>query len=99
MKYKDKLTVSECIKCKKITWPQTFFCKYCLNKTNNRYLSSHGTVIEFSKKNKDLFCIGKFENIKLMGIIDNKKNICIGQKIKLYYYIKQNIYKFKFKLR
>jgi uncharacterized OB-fold protein len=67
---KGNLIVSDCINCKKITWPPSEFCNQCLKKTTWRKCSNQGKIIEFSKKNDNYFGIIEFEgSFRIMGTI------------------------------
>ena len=64
---------SECTYCKKIVWPPSDYCDNCFMKVNWRKVSPNGKLIEWSKKNNDIFCIAEFENtIRVMGKLDTK---------------------------
>ena len=65
-----KFVVSECKKCNKIVWPSSEICNQCLDKTYWRDVNSNGEIIEFSKHDKEYFCLAKFEEeIRIMGKI------------------------------
>ena len=67
---KGNLIVSDCINCKKITWPPSDFCNQCLKKTSWRNCSNQGKIIEFSKQNDTYFGIIEFEkSFRIMGTI------------------------------
>lgn len=69
---KENLIISECTNCKKIIWPPSEFCSYCLKKTVWRKCSNKGKIIEFSKLNGIYFGIIEFENnFRIMGTIVN----------------------------
>jgi uncharacterized OB-fold protein len=64
---------SECTYCKKIVWPPSDYCDNCFMEVNWRKVSPNGKLIEWSKKNNDIFCIAEFENtIRVMGKLDTK---------------------------
>ena len=48
-------------------------------------MSRFGTLIEFSKKDKTLFCIAEFENaIRIMGTLETRSKIpLIGQRVQM----------------
>ena len=67
---------SECIDCNKIVWPPSDYCDNCFMEVNWRKVSSNGKLIEWSKKNNDVFCIAEFENsIRVIGKLDSKNVI------------------------
>ena len=67
---------SECIDCNKIVWPPSNYCDNCFKEVNWRKVSSNGKLIEWSKKNNDIFCIAEFENtIRVIGKLDTKNII------------------------
>ena len=67
---------SECIDCNKIVWPPSNYCDNCFKEVNWRKVSSNGKLIEWSKKNNDIFCIAEFENtIRVLGKLDSKNVI------------------------
>ena len=80
---KGNLIISECLKCKKITWPPSNFCNVCLKENSWRKCSTLGTIIEFSKQNDVYFCIVELENsLRAMAkIISGIPEI--GKKIKV----------------
>lgn len=80
---KGNMVISECLKCKKITWPPSNFCNHCLNENSWRKCSKYGKIIEFSKKNNIYFCVVELENsLRLLGKITSG-NPKIGKEIKI----------------
>ena len=64
---------SECSYCEKIVWPPSDYCDNCFMDVNWRKVSPNGKLIEWSKKNNDVFCIAEFENtIRVIGKLDTK---------------------------
>jgi len=82
MSFEDKLSkgqfyIPECLACKKIIWPPSEFCDKCNRKTSLKKEEFEGKIIEFSKQNKNYFCLVEFCNaIKLMAKMTSspKKN-------------------------
>ena len=65
-----KFCIPECTVCKKIVWPPVEFCNYCSGAVSLKKGNFKGKVIEFSRHNKEYFCIIEFENkIKLIANI------------------------------
>ena len=67
---KGNLIVSDCVNCKKITWPPSEFCNQCLKETSWRKCSNQGKIIEFSKQNDIYFGVIEFEkSFRMIGTI------------------------------
>ena len=65
---KGNFVTSECTNCKKIVWPPSNYCNNCFKHVNWRRISLYGKIIEWSKKDNDIFCITEFENtIRIIG--------------------------------
>jgi len=81
----NKFISSECQKCKKLVWPPSEFCSVCFGKVTWREVSRGGKLIEFSKKEDEMFCIAEFENvIRIMGELKvGTKTPMIGQDLEL----------------
>ena len=91
---------SECLHCAKIVWPPSDYCNICFRNVVWRKVSSNGKLIEWSKKENDIFCITEFENtIRIMGKLDSK-NIVLkpGQLVKLTKCDLNNKHKFFFSI-
>ena len=104
-KFEEELRVgnfvtSECLYCAKIDWPPSAYCNNCFKNVSWRKVSPNGKLIEWSKKNNDIFCIAEFENsIRVIGKLDSKNVIPKpGQLIKLTKCTLNNKPKFFFKL-
>ena len=89
-KFEDELktgnfVTSECNHCNRIVWPPSNYCDNCFREVNWRKVSENGIIIEFSKKEHDIFCIAEFENkIRIIGKLNTEINmIKPGQIIKL----------------
>lgn len=73
MSFEEKLSkgefcIPECTKCKKIVWPPSEFCSHCFGATSLKTGDFEGKVIEFSKQNKEYFCLVEFEGaIRIMA--------------------------------
>jgi len=74
--------IPECTVCKRIVWPPVEFCSHCFGLVSLRKGDFQGKIIEFSKQNKEYFCVVEFENIiKVMAkILQIPK---IGQIVKI----------------
>jgi len=65
---KGNFCIPECIKCKKTIWPPSEFCDRCNGKVSLKSGEFEGKIIEYSKQNKDYFCMVEFSNsIRLMA--------------------------------
>jgi len=81
---KGRFVVGECSKCQKITWPPNNFCSYCFGSLSWRDIKEPGTIIEYSTRNNEVFCMAEFENVvRIMGIISNNTQPKHGQKIRI----------------
>ena len=79
------MIITECKKCNKLVWPNCKFCSICLEKTRKRDVNNIGKIIEFSKKDKTIFCIGEFEQIRIIGTLQtNSNDILPNSRIKLH---------------
>ena len=58
---KGNFLIPKCTKCEKIVWPPTEFCDYCMGKTSLKEGDFQGKIIEFSRQNKNYFCIVEIE--------------------------------------
>ncbi len=77
-----KFFIPECMKCKKIVWPPVEFCNYCFGIVSLKEGDFEGKIIEFSRQDKQYFCIVEFENtIRIMATISKIPEI--GQKVKI----------------
>ncbi|HET6516714.1 MAG TPA: zinc ribbon domain-containing protein [Nitrosopumilaceae archaeon] len=90
MKFESELkkgvfVVGKCPKCKKATWPPSDYCNLCFGNLEWRESSYEGKLIEFAKKNDEIFCIAEIdEGIRVMGtLILNSTKPEIGSKIRL----------------
>lgn len=96
---KGNFLLSECKRCKKITWPPSEWCNQCLGTNSWRKSTCKGKIIEFSKKENTYFCVAEIEHsIKILGeiISDNPK---IGKSIRIIDCgIKDDNYFFKMKM-
>ena len=80
---KGNFIIAECLDCKKIIWPPSEFCNQCFREVSWRKGSREGKVIEFSKHDKDYFCLVEIENtIKIMGKISSGTPK-VGQHVKI----------------
>ena len=73
MNFETELTngvfcIPECTICKKIVWPPTEFCNRCFGATSLKKGDFVGKIIEFSKQNKEYFCLVEFKNtVRIMA--------------------------------
>lgn len=74
--------VPECSVCKKIIWPPTEICNYCLGQVSLKKPIGEGKIIEFSSNDDGYFCMVEFEKtIRIMArIVETPK---IGQSVKI----------------
>ena len=74
--------IPECTVCKKIIWPPVDFCKFCFTQTTLREGDFEGTIVEFSSKDGEYFCVVEFEEI--IRIMAKRSEIPeIGQKVRI----------------
>jgi uncharacterized OB-fold protein len=65
---KGKLHIPECTVCKKLVWPPSEFCDKCNGETSLKKEEFEGKIIEFSRQNKEYFCIVEFcDSIRIMA--------------------------------
>ena len=77
-----KFSIPECTVCKKIVCAPVEFCNYCFGAVSLKKGDFKGKVIEFSRQNKEYFCIIEFENtIKVIAKISQIPEI--GQTVKI----------------
>lgn len=81
---RGRFVVGECTKCKKITWPPNDFCSSCFESLSWREIKEPGTLIEYSAKDKQRFCMVEFENaIRIIGTLPGNSEPEPGQKIRI----------------
>ena len=81
---KNNFVCSECLKCKKLVWPSSDFCNSCFSPVTWKNMDRTAKLIEFSKRNDEIFCIAEFENnIRIMGRIQPTSYLKIGQSLRL----------------
>ncbi|MFQ5476180.1 MAG: hypothetical protein ACE5DT_04025 [Nitrosopumilus sp.] len=74
--------IPECTVCKKIVWPPSEFCNNCFGAVSLKKGDFEGKIIEFSRQNKEYFCLVEFEkNIRVMAKISQTPEI--GQIVKI----------------
>jgi len=80
-----KFVCSECVNCNKLVWPPSDFCNSCFSKVRWRQVSTTAVLVEFSKKDKTVFCIAELEGaIRVMGALEtDAKELTIGQELYL----------------
>ena len=76
-----KFYIPECSICKKVVWPPTEFCNSCFGAVSLKKEASEGTIIEFSRQNKQYFCLVDFDGIRIMAKISQTPKI--GQLVKI----------------
>jgi uncharacterized OB-fold protein len=87
MNFESKLNegifcIPECVECKKIVWPPSEFCNHCFGKVSLKEGPFVGKIIEFSRQDKQYFCLVEFEDaIRIMAKIPKIPNI--GQSVKI----------------
>jgi len=96
-----KFVCSECPKCDKLVWPPSDFCNICFSKVKWRQVSKKGKLIEFSRKDNEIFCIAEFENtIRIMGELETGSKIPLaGQDLDLVKCSYTDMEKFFFQLK
>lgn len=73
---------SYCSKCSILVWPPSDLCNKCFSDVNWRPVLRTAKLIEFSRKDKEYFCIAEFEGkIRVMGNIENASNLQVGQSL------------------
>ncbi len=78
----NNLVCSECLKCNKIVWPPSDYCNKCFGDVTWRKISRNATLVEYSCKNGDCFCIAELEGqIRVIGTIQDKSDLKIGQSL------------------
>ncbi len=76
----DNFVCSKCNKCDKLVWPPSDFCNSCFGVVEWKQLNRTAKLIEFSKKDDELFCIAEFEGkIRIVGRLQNSTDLKIGQ--------------------
>ncbi len=80
---KNNFVCSECLKCQKIVWPPSEYCNKCFGNVTWRKISRNATLLEYSCKNGEYFCLAELEEgqIRLVGKILESSRIEIGQKL------------------
>ncbi len=78
-----KFCIPECERCKKIAWPPAEFCSHCFGTVSLKEEEEvEGKIIEFSRQDKQYFCIVEFQGaIRIMANIS--KTPKIGQEVKI----------------
>ena len=65
---KGNFFIGECTQCKKIVWPPADYCNACFGKVSAKKGPSKGKIIEFSRQEKNYFCLVEFEkNVRIIG--------------------------------
>lgn len=78
------LVASACPKCKYKAWPPSKFCSQCLIHTEQKELDCHGTIIEYSKKDGEYFCLAEFgDTIRIIGSLKTDTTPKIGSIVTL----------------
>lgn len=91
---------SECPKCKKLVWPPSEYCNKCFGEVIWRQISRNATLLEYSSKNGEYFCMAELEGqIRIMGTITNVSELQIGENLILEKCDYDGSEKFTFKLK
>lgn len=78
----NNFVCSECLRCKKIVWPPNDYCNKCFDNVTWRQISRDAILLEYSCKNGEYFCMAEFEDqIRVIGTIQEKSGLEIGQKL------------------
>jgi uncharacterized OB-fold protein len=73
-----------CTHCNKLVWPISDFCNQCFGMAIWKKVNRTAKLIEFSRKDGEIFCISEFEDgLRIMGNIINAPNLQIGQSLNL----------------
>ncbi len=76
-----KFVISECTKCNKVIWPPSEICSTCFGAALWKEGPNHGKILEFSKKEGNVFCLVEFDKgIRLIGTLE-EDNPEIGQDV------------------
>ncbi|RNJ76821.1 MAG: hypothetical protein EB828_02305 [Nitrosopumilus sp. D6] len=76
-----RFCIPECISCKKTVWPPAPRCSHCLGRVRLQDGNHTGTVIEFSKKENEYFCMVEFGAARIMAGIKHSPKV--GQKVRV----------------
>lgn len=77
MNFEDALkegifVIGKCNSCKKTIWPPSDYCNRCFGKIEVKKGPMEGKIIEFSKQDKNYFCLVEFEKeVKIIGKISS----------------------------
>ena len=95
-----KFVISECTKCNKVIWPPNEICSSCFGEAKWTDGPNHGKILEFSKKDKKIFCLIECDSkIRFIGTIEDESNPKIGQEVKIKHCsIEDGNYSFKLSL-
>ena len=75
---------SQCTKCDRLVWPPNDFCNKCFGNVIWHPVSRSAKIVEFSSKDKELFCLVEFEEgIKVMGRVESASELHVGQSLLL----------------
>lgn len=75
---------SECPKCEKLVWPPSDYCNRCFGDVVWRQVSRDATLLEYSHKDGEYFCIVELEGqIRIIGTIKNVSKLKIGENLVL----------------
>ena len=73
---------SECLKCQNLVWPPSEYCNKCFGNVTWRKISRNATLLEYSCKNGEYFCLAELEGkIRLVGTISEPEKLQIGQNL------------------
>ncbi|MDE1764129.1 MAG: hypothetical protein KGH88_07770 [Thaumarchaeota archaeon] len=96
----DNFVCSECTKCQKLVWPPSEYCNKCFGIVTWRKVSRDATLLEYSCKNGEYFCVAEIEGqIRIIGKISNPSEIKIGQNLTLERCDYEGSEKFIFKIK
>lgn len=69
---KGNFVLGECTNCKKTVWPPSDYCNRCFGKIIIKKGPPEGKIIEYSKLEKNYFCLAEFEKeVKIIGKISS----------------------------
>ncbi len=80
----NNFVCSFCSKCNKLVWPPSEYCNNCFSNVTWVPVSRKARLIEFSRKDDKYFCVAELESgIRLMGTVESKSELRIGQPVVL----------------
>ena len=76
----NNFVCSWCTRCNKMVWPPSDLCNKCFGNVIWKSVSRKAKLIEFSRKDDEYFCMAEFDGgIRVMGTVESKTILCVGQ--------------------